>query len=128
MFYCVWLQNNLDKLSYIYGQCIYLWIVCSYNFHIIVWCLQTVLFFKNLFIILYLFLASLGLRCCVGAFSSCGGGATLRCSVQSSHCSGFSCCGARALGTRASVVVAYRLSSCASWAPEHRLSSCGTRA
>ena len=30
------------------------------------------LFFFNLFIILYLFLAVLGLCCCAGAFSSCG--------------------------------------------------------
>ena len=28
--------------------------------------------FLNLFIILYLFLAALGLCCCAGAFSSCG--------------------------------------------------------
>ena len=41
---------------------------------------------------------------------------------------GFSCCGARALGTRASVVVAGGLSSCGLWALEHRLSSCGTQA
>ena len=40
-------------------------------------------------------------------------GATLRCSAQASHCGGFSCCGVRALGTRAL---------------EHRLSSCGSRA
>ena len=33
-------------------------------------------------------------------------GATLHCSARASHCSGFSCCGARAPGTRASVVVA----------------------
>ena len=38
------------------------------------------------------------------------------------------CCGARALGTRASVVVARGLSSCGSRALERRLSSCGTRA
>ena len=37
-------------------------------------------------------------------------------------------CGARALGTRASVVVALGLSSCGSWALELRLSSCGARA
>ena len=47
-------------------------------------------FFINVFIFIYLFLAALGLRC----------------SARTSHCSGFSCCGARALGTRASVVVA----------------------
>ena len=39
-------------------------------------------------------------------------GATLHCSAQSSHRGGFSCCGARALGVRASVVVARGLSSC----------------
>ena len=43
-----------------------------------------------------------------------------------SHCGGFS--RARALGVRASVVVARGLSSCGSWALEHRLSSCGARA
>ena len=38
------------------------------------------------------------------------------------------CCGARALGTQASVVVARGLSSCGSRALERRLSSCGARA
>ena len=38
------------------------------------------------------------------------------------------CCGAPALGARASVAVACGLSSCSSWALEHRLSSCGARA
>ena len=55
-------------------------------------------------------------------------GATLRCSAQASHCSGFSCCKAQALGTWASVIVARELSSCSSWALECRLSSCGSRA
>ena len=44
---------------------------------------------------------------------------------------GFSCCGARALGARASVVVARRLSSCgtrASVVVAHGLSGCGSRA
>ena len=41
------------------------------------------------------------------------------CSVQASHCSGFSCCRARALGVWASVVAARRLSSCSTWALEH---------
>ena len=40
----------------------------------------------------------------------------------------FSCCGARALGTWASVVVARGLSSYGSRALERRLSSCGARA
>ena len=45
-----------------------------------------------------------------------------------SHCSGFSCCQAWALGMWASVLVAHGLSSCGSRAPKHRLSSCGSRA
>ena len=51
-----------------------------------------------------------------------------RCGVRSSHCSGFSCCGAQALGMRVSVTVACRLSSCGSWALERTLGSCGVRA
>ena len=55
-------------------------------------------------------------------------GATLRCDARASHCSGFSHCGAWALGMRASVVVAHGLSSCGSQALDHRLSSCGAQA
>ena len=76
-------------------------------------------FFLLYFYFIFPFLAALGLRCCTRAFSSCQerwGGATLHCGARASHCSGFSCCRAQALGTRASVVVAHRLSSCGSWA------------
>ena len=52
-------------------------------------------------------------------------GATLCCGAQASHCGGFSCCRAWALGTWVSVVVARGLSSCGSQALEFRLSSCG---
>ena len=55
-------------------------------------------------------------------------GATLPCGARTSHCGGFSYCGARALGARASVVVVRGLSSCGSRALERRLSSCGARA
>ena len=48
----------------------------------------------------------------------------LCCGVRASHCGAFSCSGAWALGTWASVVVAHGLSSCGSQALEHRLSSC----
>ena len=64
------------------------------------------------------FLAALGLRCCMRALSSCGQWGLLFIAVHgllivvASHCSGFSCCGAWALGAWASVVVACRLSSC----------------
>ena len=62
----------------------------------------------------------LGLRCCEQAFSSCR--------EWASHCGGFSCCGARAPGMWASVVVARGLSSCGLQALERRLSSCSARA
>ena len=55
-------------------------------------------------------------------------GSTLNCGVRASHCGGFSCCGAQALGAQASVVVARGLSSCGLRALEHRLSNCGSRA
>ena len=84
--------------------------------------------FKNKFIYLFIF-------GCVGSSLLCAGflwlrraGATLRCGVRASHCRGFSCCRARALGAQASVVVARGLSSCGLWALELRLSSCGARA
>ena len=54
-------------------------------------------------------------------------GATLRCGERASHCGGFPCCRARALGTWASVVLARWLSSCGSRALECRLSTCGMR-
>ena len=70
---------------------------------------------------------------CVGSSFLCAGflqlwraGATLRCGAWVSRCRGFPCCGAQALGVRASVVVAHGLSSCGSRALECRLSSCGS--
>ena len=55
-------------------------------------------------------------------------GTTLCCGAWASHCGGFSCCGARALGTRASVVVAHGLQSTISVVVAHGLScsvACG---
>ena len=88
-------------------------------------------FFINLFILfIYLFIFG-----CVGSSLLHTGflqfrraGASLRCIVRASHCGGFSCCRARALGARAAVVVARGLSSCGSRALECRLSSCGAQA
>ena len=61
-----------------------------------------------------LFLAVLGLRCCMLAFPSCGEwGLLSSCGVQASHYGGFSCCGAPALGSSLQ-------------APRQRLGSCGT--
>ena len=89
---------------------------------------ETFFFFKLIYLLIYfwprwVFIAAhrLSLVAASGGYSSlwCAG---------SSHCNGFSCCGAWALGARASVVVARRLSSCASRALERRLSSCGAQA
>ena len=55
-------------------------------------------FLKIIYLFIYLFLAALDLHC----------------GAQASHCSGFSCCGAQALGAQASVVVVRGLSSCGS--------------
>ena len=58
-------------------------------------------------------LAVVGLHCCTRAFSSCGKwGAILRCGALAFHHSGFSWCGAQALGTQSSVVAVHCLSSC----------------
>ena len=66
---------------------------------------------RLLVLFMYLFLAALGLRCCARAFSSCGELGLLFVAVRRLpiHCGGFFCCGAWALGTRASVVVAHGL-------------------
>ena len=53
-----------------------------------------------LILFMYLFVAVLGLHCCARACSSCGEpGPPSSCGVWASHCSGFSRCGAQALGT-----------------------------
>ena len=48
--------------------------------------------------ILFVFLAALGLHCFVWAFSLWRAGATLHCNAWASHCWGFSCGGAWAIG------------------------------
>ena len=82
----------------------------------------------SFFFLINLFLAVLGLCSCTIFLQLWQAGATLHCNVQSSHCSGFFCCRACALGMQASVVVAHRLSSCGLRGLEHRLSSCDERA
>ena len=59
-----------------------------------------------IFLLRWFFIATCGLSLAVVG----GWGATLGCGAQASHCGGFSCCGAQALGVRASVVVAHGLS------------------
>ena len=68
-------------------------------------CLLFFFFFFN-FGLLWVFAAECGLSLVAAT------GATVHCGARVSHCGGFSCCGARALGARTSVVVARRLSCC----------------
>ena len=66
-----------------------------------------------IYIYFYLFLPLLGLSCFVQAFSGFREQRLLSpWSAWTSHCGGFSSCRAQALGERASVVTALRLSSC----------------
>ena len=67
--------------------------------------------FIYLFIYFWLHWVSVAAR---GLSLVAASGAILRCGARASHCSGFSCCGAWALGTQASVVVVRGLSSCGS--------------
>ena len=72
-------------------------------------------FFFNTFICLFYCLAVLGFHCCMQAFSSCvKQGLLSSCSARASHCSGFSCWGALALGSQALAVGSCGLSSCGS--------------
>ena len=66
--------------------------------------ITTFFFFFNKFI--YLFLAASGRCCCAQAFSSCGERGLLFVVMLRLLIAVASCCGARALGARASVVVA----------------------
>jgi len=54
-------------------------------------------------------LAALGLCCCAWAFSSCGEQGLSSSQWAGSHCGGFSCCKAQAVGCRDSVAVAHEL-------------------
>ena len=71
----------------------------------------------------YLFLAALGLCCCVRAFFSCGEqGLLSSCGAQASSCGAFSCCRVWALGCQTPVVVASELQSTGSVVVLHGLS------
>ena len=61
------------------------------------------------------FVTVLGLRCFVRAFSSCGEWGYSLLGAQVSRGGGFSCCGAQALGVRASEVAAHGLTSAGTW-------------
>ena len=77
---------------------------------------------------IFLFLVVLGLRCYEGFSLVAVSGAALELHCVASRCGGFSCCGAWALGCLGFSSCGTWLSSCGSWALEHRLSSCGAQA
>ena len=86
-------------------------------------------FFFSPKIYLFCFLTVMSLHCYRWGFSSCSEwGAALNCCAWTSHWGGFSCSEAQTLDTWAAVIVVCGLSSCDLRPPEHRLSSCGTRA
>ena len=80
-------------------------------------------FLKIYLFIIYFFTESSLLL--VGFLSLRQDGATLCCSAWVSYCSGFSCCGARALGMQTSIIAVHGVSSCSWQALEYWLSSCG---
>ena len=87
------------------------------HFILFIFLINLLFLFFTFYLFIYLFLAVLGLRYCEWGFSTCGEWWLLfRCGARASHCAGFSCCRAQALGARASVVVAYGLISCGSQA------------
>ena len=69
------------------------------------------------FKIIYLFIGYTESSLLHGRFPSCNdGGLLFSWDARASHCGGFSCCRAQALGTQASVAASLRLSSYGSWA------------
>ena len=72
------------------------------------------------FLKIYLFSATLGLHCCMQAFSSCSKwGLLSSCCAQASHCGGFSCCraGSRGHGLSSCGPMAYGIFPNQGWNP-----------
>ena len=90
---------------------------------------QVSFFFLKYFFFFFKFLAALGLRCCILAFSSCGEQGLLFIAVRGLLIEVAPRCRAWALGTLASVVAACGLRSCSAQALECAgFSSCGMQA
>ena len=103
-----------------YKKCTIKWYVLSYFNCYIVWGFLGSHSYLFKFYLFSFGCAVSSLLC--GLFCSCGEQGLLACCcVLGSHFRSFSCCGAQALGR-------VGFSSCGSWALEHRLCSCGTRA
>ena len=73
---------------------------------------QRFFFFNKFILFIYYFWLCWVFVAARGLSLVAASGATLCCGARASHCGGFSCCGAQAVGARASVVVVCGLSSC----------------
>ena len=92
---------------------------------------DTFFFFKArllLKIFIYLFIAVLGLCCCLGFSLVAAIGAILHCDAWASHCDNLSSGRAQALGPMGFSSCGTWTQSLQSWALRHRLNSCGTEA
>ena len=89
---------------------------------IIFWSVIILYIYIFIYLFIYFWLRWVFVAACRLSLVAVSGGYT------SLQCTGFSCCGARALGAWTSVVVAHGLSSCGLQALECRLSNCGVRA
>ena len=121
-FFCNFLGCIPRTLGYMIALCLNFWgrqekkkNLCAYFKNWVFVFSLSFYFFKYLFT--NLFIGWLGLCCCKRSFSSC--------SALASHCNGFSYWEAQTLGTWASLVAAYGLSSGGAWTPEQWLTSCG---
>ena len=74
---------------------------CRNFLTIIITKVSRVFFFLNKFIYLFIYGCIRSSLLCTGFLYLWWAGATLCCGVRTSHCGGFSCCGALALGMRA---------------------------
>ena len=111
-----WSAYNTLSLPWIYicwwinNYTVVLLIIKSFKYDIFFLASKNIIL-KNIYL-----LVVLGLHCYARAFSSCSEWGSSSCSVRASYCSGVSCCEARTLGTEPSVVVAWGLRSCGTWA------------
>ena len=101
----IYIKYNIISLYFLY----------IYNgFHLYIYTMASIVFYIYIkyiyFLYIYIYFFNFWLR---GVFVAARrAGATLCCGARASHCGGFSCCRALALGAQASVVVARGLSSC----------------
>ena len=71
-------------------------IICFFPFSLLTWCIALIEFFK-IYVFIYFWLRRVFVAVCRPSLIA-RAGATLRFGVWASHCGGFSCCGAWALG------------------------------